>query len=305
MHREHPNEPAPVPGPSVLTVLMLLSIGVHALRWFAPPVSEPPGAFSLAALQRGEWWTCITYIFTHAELVHLGSNLLLLLLAGRPVQKAAGQPHTIYIFLLSAWAGAALSMILRPANPIIGASGASLGFIGAFSALFPGHNLLRPLRRWICLQLRAKRLFPALLTSSLILEVFSQKGILPSNEAHLVHAGGLVAGWLYGRRLATANEDEHPGFFPLGLRRRQSEPIDHSLLRAGLAHLPAKKDHTSPVPAAAPSVPAPLTNSEFMARRVDPVLDKLYSEGANHLTPEEKAILEEAARRFPNKQGLG
>jgi hypothetical protein len=241
----------------------------------------------------------LTYIFTHADMVHLGSNLLLFLLAGRPVQKAAGQHHTIYIFLLSAWAGAALSMILRPANPIIGASGASMGFIGAFGAMFPGHNLLRPLRRWVHLQLRAKQLFPALLTSFLILEVLAQKEILPSNEAHLVHAGGLFAGWLYGRRLAAAGEDEHPGFFPLGLRRRQPEPIDHSLLLAGLAKVPARRENTAPLPPA--PTPAPLSDAEFMAQRVDPVLDKLYSEGANQLTPEEKAILEEAARRFPKK----
>jgi hypothetical protein len=50
-----------------------------------------------------------------------------------------------------------------------------------------------------------------------------------------------------------------------------------------------------------PALPAPpreLSDSDFLRERVDPVLEKLYAHGADKLTPDEKAVLEEAARRF-------
>lgn len=297
---EHPRLRDSAPGPSALTALMLICAAVHALRWFALPMPEPPGSISMAALQRGEWWTSLTHIFTHNDIVHLGSNLLLLFLAGRPVQRAAGQQHAVYIFLLSAWAGAALSLTLRPTHAIIGVSGAAMGFAGACSALFPELNLLRPLRRWFNLQLRAKQIFPALLTAFLLLEILTVKGYLASNEAHLVHAGGLLSGWLYGRRLAAASDEESTDFFPQGLRRRRAEQQDHALLLAGLAKLPAQRQHTSAVPLPEPAPPV-LSDAEFLAQHVDPVLEKLYSQGADKLTPEEKAVLDEAARRFPKR----
>jgi membrane associated rhomboid family serine protease len=293
-------------GPSALGVLMLICAAVHGLRWFAIP-AEPhailPGAFSLEALQRGEWWTCLTHIFMHAGLWHLGINLLLFWLAGRSVQAATGQQNTVNIFLLSAWAGAAASFLTRPEASIIGASGGIMGLAGACSSLFPEQNLLRFLRPRLNFTLRAKQLFPALLIAFLIQEALAHTGLYgaSSSDAHMVHAGGILAGWLYGRRLATARDTPRNTPAPLPFRRRGPlDATDHSLLLASLTTLPPSRRSIKEQQPAAVALPA-LSDAEFLSQQVDPVLEKLYASGAGLLTAGEKAILEEAARRFPKK----
>jgi membrane associated rhomboid family serine protease len=298
----HPaREPAPS-GPSMLVVLVTISTGAFLLSLFSMPSLSgiPAGALSIDILQKGEWWSVLTHIFTHKDVWHLLSNMLVLILAGRAVERNAGSQHFVYIFLASSWAGAALSMCFHPESSIIGASGGVMGIVGAFSALHPEDDIMRPLKRFVPLRLKAKHLFPGMMMAFLGLEIttrlianWSGAG---SHEAHLVHAGGMLAGWLYGRRLAVEGKfrDEWHDFFPQGLRRRTRETPSGPLpVAAGFP--PARTEEESE------SLSSPgreLSDSEFLHEQVDPVLEKLYASGADKLTPEERAILEEASRRF-------
>ncbi len=298
-----PRPPA-ASGLQALLALVLLMTGAHVVRaLFALPGGVPPGALSLESLQNGEWWTVLTYMFTHQDALHLLTNVLLLVMAGRAVERQCGGRHLLYIFLAGAWAGAALHLMFWPeARPIIGASGGVFGVIGAFSALFPEYDLMRPVRGFLPGRLKAKRLFPALLTAHLVLELVRRyypgaalTGI--ASQAHLVHAGGLLAGWFYGRYLAaegTTAGDQWNDFFPQGLRRRDREMDGGQPVAAGLP--PAQREEGES--AAAPEPPRELSDHEFLAERVDPILEKLYELGADRLTAEEKAVLEEASRRF-------
>jgi hypothetical protein len=227
--------------------------------------------------------------------------MVLLVLAGRAVQRQAGTQHFVYIFLVSAWAGSALTLTLTPdCPPIVGASGGVMGIIGSFAALFPEYDLMRPLRPAIPLRLKAKYLFPGLLMAFVVLELVTRAArdaAWPAlrSEAHLVHAGGLLTGWLYGRRLAAEGVlREWNDFFPLGLRRRRRESDAASMAVAG--SLPKRRENE--VLPALPAPPRELSDSEFLRERVDPVLEKLYANGADTLTEEERAVLEEASRRF-------
>jgi len=280
-------------------------VGVHLLRTlFAVPTAVPPGALSMDSLLRGEWWTVFTWMFTHLNLMHLAPNLLLLLLAGRAVERQAGGRHLLYLFVFSSWAGAGLDLLLRPDSAaIVGASGGVFGLIGAFSALFPEYDLMRPLRGILPGRLKAKRLFPAFLMVHIGLE--TARRLIPAGSApgtitdvaHLVHIGGLVSGWLYGRYLAADDRlhaDSWNDFFPQGLRRRSRESDSGLPVAAGL---PPRLLELEELPAL-PAPPPELSDSDFLRERVDPVLEKLYEHGADHLTPSEKAVLEEAARRF-------
>jgi|GEM_PF-875996 len=299
-----PREPVSS-GPGILAALVVFAVLAHFLRLFSvpvPPGAEPPGALSMASLVRGEWWSVLTWIFTHENLWHLSMNMVLLVLAGRAVQRNGGTQHFIYIFLFSAWAGAALSLCLRPNTALIGASGGVWGVIGAFAALHPEYDLMRPLRRFVPLQLKAKRLFPAFLTVHAGLEIAVRW--MPDvplmgtgNVAHLVHAGGILAGWLYGRRLAVEGRlrGDWNDFFPQGLRRRLREE------EAGRLPVPARTSSHRSGDQGVLALPAPsreLSDTEFLRERVDPVLEKLYASGADTLTAEERAVLEEASRRF-------
>lgn len=299
-----PREPVS-PGPPVLAWMVMLCAGAFVLRLFAtpvPPGGVPPGALGLEQLAGGEWWVVLTHIFIHANLWHLVMNVALLVLAGRAVERNAGARHFFYIFLAGAWAGAALSLGLRPGQAIIGASGAVWGIIGAFAALHPEYDMMRPLRSIVPLRLKAKRLVPAFLIVHCGLEIAVRSapaaGWMGIDEvAHLVHAGGLLAGWLYGRRLAAdaGRRDEWNDFFPQG-RRRQFRESDAGALPVTAGMVPRESGGEND--AALPPSRRELSDSEFLREWVDPVLEKLYASGADQLTAEEKAVLEEASRRF-------
>ncbi len=306
----YPSREPVSPGPSMLMVLVTLGLTTYLLRLlFAmplPPGIPPPGALSLDSLGRGEWWTVLTHIFTHEGLWHLVPNMLLLFLAGRAVERNAGPQHFVYIFLFSAWVGAALFMVLHGDQAIIGASGGVMGVIGAFTAMHPEYDLMRPFRRFVSLHLKARHLFPALMTVFVVLEVASRlvQGVSWEGfyrEAHLVHAGGLLTGWFYGRRLNAGGRryEDWADFFPQGMRRRfrGEEPVD---LPVAAGFPLQESDERSEFPSPAPS--RELTDHEFLRERVDLVLEKLYATGADNLTDEEKAVLEEASRRFSRQQ---
>jgi membrane associated rhomboid family serine protease len=302
----HPLRAPVATGPSVLAVLVALIAGAHVLRTlFSVPTEVPPGALSMASLLRGEWWSVFTWMFTHRDVLHLVMNLTLLVLGGRAVERQVGGRHMLYMFILSAWTGAALHLMFEPDSlPIIGASGGVFGIIGAFSALFPEYDLMRPLRGIVPGRLKAKRLFPAFLVAHITLELMRRflpgdaVGGIVSDTAHLVHAGGLAAGWLYGRYRAaddTLSSESWNDFFPQGLRRRSRESNTALPVAAGLPPRRLQQDEEVPefsIP------PRELSDSDFLREQVDPVLEKLYEHGADKLSPEEKAVLEEAARRF-------
>ncbi len=136
---------------------------------------------------------------------------------------------------------------------------------------------------------------------------------LPEGERGLISAFGWVSASLlqgtikallsaddpYGRRLAMdAPPDFGNDLFPMGLRRRrllEGHAVGAPFHRGG-----SFPSQATPMPSA-PVVPAPppeMSDSEFLRERVDPVLEKLYADGPERLTPEEKAVLEEASRRF-------
>lgn len=295
--------PAPS-GPPVLWVLLGLMAGAHVLRMlFTLPSDVPAGALSMESLLRGEWWSVLTYPFTHRDVLHLVTNLALLALFGHAVERQAGGRHLLYIFIAGAWAGAGLHLMLWPdAPPVIGASGGAYAVIGAFGALFPEYDLLRPLRGILPGRLKAKRLFPALLAVHVGLELLRRFAAADApgwigEQAHLVHAGGLLAGWLYGRYLAAedvSGAEAWNDFFPQGLRRRYRDRDSGVPVAAGL---PPRRQEESEFPVL-PAPPRELSDTEFLSERVDPILEKLYDKGADQLTADERAVLEEASRRF-------
>lgn len=84
-------------------------------------------------------FTVVTSIFVHGGIFHLGGNMLFLWIFGDNVEDMLGHLRFI-VFYLVAGVGAALAQILmNPASvtPMIGASGAIAGVLGAYIILFP------------------------------------------------------------------------------------------------------------------------------------------------------------------------
>ncbi len=104
----------------------------------APQIPDP-----LALDPRAPWpWTLLTSEFQHADIGHLISNLVPLLLLGVRVEKRTGPWRFLLLYVVCA-VGASLAYVVigffegRTA-PAVGASGAVAGIIGAALVLAPG-----------------------------------------------------------------------------------------------------------------------------------------------------------------------
>ena len=92
----------------------------------------------LIGLAEGEWWRLITAAFLHANLIHLGFNMLGLWWFGSPLEAALGRWRFLLVYLVSGLAGSAGALIATPNAITVGASGALFGMLGAALVLERG-----------------------------------------------------------------------------------------------------------------------------------------------------------------------
>ncbi len=297
--------------PSLLTMLLVINLGAFLLRTLfvaeAPTNEPPPGFLSMEELHRGHWWTVLTHLFVHFNFFHLGTNMVLLWMAGRSVLAHLGPRHFGYLYFLGGLAGSALELFVgangREAQ-LIGASGAVFAVLAAFAALFPYYSVTERLRRWCSFRLRARSVVFGLILSGIMLDLISRfappGAIWPgiTGVSHLSHVGGGIFGLIYAtqvrplpspfRRARPAatrfleefapDEDLSP-FVPANTRRRKVTS--------------EAEEELFPAPP-----PEPLTDKEFLQQTVDPILEKVHSQGVASLSPDEKRILDEAAERL-------
>jgi membrane associated rhomboid family serine protease len=84
----------------------------------------------------GEWWRLVTAMFLHANLIHLGFNMLALYWLGSVVEQMLGTPRYLLVYFVSGLAGSAGALISSSAFAVtVGASGAIFGVLGALLIL--------------------------------------------------------------------------------------------------------------------------------------------------------------------------
>jgi membrane associated rhomboid family serine protease len=79
----------------------------------------------------GDWWRIVTAMFLHASLLHIGFNMYALWAIGRLVEQYLGTVRYIGLYFVSGLAGSAGALIQTPHTPVLGASGAIFGILGA------------------------------------------------------------------------------------------------------------------------------------------------------------------------------
>lgn len=96
------------------------------------------GVQSNEALHNWRGAALVSSLFLHASWLHLGANMLMLIVVGRPVEWVLGSFRTLMLYLLSGIAGGLLQAFADPSSmiPIIGASGAIAGLFGGYAMLF-------------------------------------------------------------------------------------------------------------------------------------------------------------------------
>lgn len=90
------------------------------------------------------WMTLFTSMFMHGGWMHLLGNMLYLWIFGNNVEDSMGHGRFIVFYLLSGIAAALLQALPDPASeiPMIGASGAISGILGAYLLMFPHARVL-------------------------------------------------------------------------------------------------------------------------------------------------------------------
>ena len=108
-------------------------------------------AFAPADLEFGRWGGVFTSMLLHASWTHVIMNAVAALAFGAPVARLFGDrigPTVFLLFYVACGALAALGygLIHWGSNaPMVGASGAVFGLIGAATRLLGGHGRVRPL----------------------------------------------------------------------------------------------------------------------------------------------------------------
>lgn len=81
-----------------------------------------------------------TSMFLHGSWMHLLGNMWFLWLFGNNIEDAMTRPRFLAFYLVAGLAGALAQVIANPASsvPMVGASGAISGVMGAYLVLYPG-----------------------------------------------------------------------------------------------------------------------------------------------------------------------
>jgi len=85
------------------------------------------------------WLTPLTSMFMHGSWFHIVGNMWFLWVFGDNVEEALGHAGYLLFYLVSGFAAAAAQVVADPASaiPMVGASGAIGGVMGAYAVLFP------------------------------------------------------------------------------------------------------------------------------------------------------------------------
>jgi membrane associated rhomboid family serine protease len=115
-------------------------VPAHLLQALPPGAAVPVGGGFVCNLGSGSaWYTPITSMFMHGGWMHVIGNMWFLWIFGNNVEDAMGTLRFIVFYLLCGLAAAALQVVANPDStvPMVGASGAIGGVMGAYIMLYP------------------------------------------------------------------------------------------------------------------------------------------------------------------------
>ncbi|MDY6827356.1 MAG: rhomboid family intramembrane serine protease [Bacillota bacterium] len=125
-----------------LAYIYQLSLGVTSYETIFYDYGFIPASFFQDPT--GQVFTIFTSMFVHGSLLHLLSNLWFLWVFGPAVEGRLGFGRFMLLYLLSGVAAALLQGFALPEStvPMVGASGAVSGILGAYLILFPRARVL-------------------------------------------------------------------------------------------------------------------------------------------------------------------
>ncbi len=130
--------------PFISYLIIILNIIVYIYHYFIYPDPEEfiykygfiPSQF--------DFFKIITSMFLHGGFFHIFSNMLFLFIFGDNVEDVLGHFRFLFFYIFWGICAAILQMLLslNPDVPMIGASGAISGILGAYLVFFPNSRIL-------------------------------------------------------------------------------------------------------------------------------------------------------------------
>ena len=241
----------------------------------------PVFALSWAGIRHLALWQPVTYMFLHGGFWHLFFNMLVLFFLGPETERVLGRRRFIGLYLICGLLGGLGWLLISGAQGYcLGASGAVLGVLAAFAALFPDRPITLLVFFVLPVTMRARTMALALGAITLLM-MLSQ----PGHIAHAAHLVGGLAGWLYvalifNRRGAAIGWRPRQWWNDLRWRweRRNFKVV---------SRLDGMGGEPPDIP---PGAPPP-------AEEVDRILEKISRYGLSALTAAERDVLQHASRR--------
>jgi len=139
----------------------------------------------------GQYWQLISSMFVHADIIHLGLNMLFLLIFGLRVEELFTSEEYFFVYMISGIAGNIMTLFLMSLYTVsVGASGAIFGMYGA-GLIYMRKTFGQSIAR-------------ALLYAFLLLMLSTGTGV-----NIVAHFGGLAAGLIIGYVLAKSRQDKY------------------------------------------------------------------------------------------------
>jgi membrane associated rhomboid family serine protease len=139
--------------------------------------------------------TLVTAMFVHGGLLHLGGNMLFLWIFGDNVEDRFGHLRFLFFYVAAGVAASMVHILIEPGSvvPMVGASGAIAGVLGAYFMIFPRAQVqtLVILPLFISMARLPAVLF---LGFWFLFQVLSSGISAGAGVAWFAHIGGFVAG---------------------------------------------------------------------------------------------------------------
>ena len=200
-------------GDSLALAVVLSLLLIHFIQYFLSVLQHelfdffPVDIFGLIPAMSEEpshFHRMFTSAWLHADFMHVLGNILVIALAGVPLEQRLGAKRWIAVYFIGFIGGNIAWVLSHPDSysPAIGASGAAFGLLGAYLACWPEDKIDFPLLFLI-------RAWPVWLIAFVRLgfEIFHMYSIQSgtsgeSNIAHMAHVGGFFLAYLVARPIA-------------------------------------------------------------------------------------------------------
>ena len=171
-----------------------------------------PAQFVSLGLTADQFVKMTATMFFHGGWLHVLSNMLYLWIFGDNVEDRMGHFKYLVFYLIAGYVATFAHIFFYPLSnvPLVGASGAIAGVLGAYLILFPRAKILTLIFIFIIIQVIP---IPAMafLVLWFLIQLWSGASSLSGQAGQSVafwaHVGGFVAGMLLVKLFATRKED--------------------------------------------------------------------------------------------------